>query len=475
MLGAGDLRADVGKVHSDLAALCSTLDPDAIPLPEVTTIWKTFEAMERLAAGAKCRLARRVEESRSWQSRGARSPAEHQAQLAGTTTGRARSALETSKRLAALPEADEAVAKGELSEQQAAAIAEAATADPSAEQRLVELAKRGDLRKLREECARTRARAEDEAERAERLHRQRSLRTWTAADGSWNLLAKNSPEVGALIEAVLAPLREAIFQAARLGGDHESNEAYGADALAEMARRAAGAEDGVAPAGERAENQERSTDSGDGTDRRADPGDVGGPDHHREGTADDTDTALRRPPRSRRPDTKVIVRIDYEALKRGLAEAEETCDIAGVGPVSVATVEELLGDAFGAAIVTNGVDVFTVAHLGRSVTEHQRTALEARGYCCEVPGCGATTALEIDHIEDWAKTFRTELGSLCWLCRLHHRDKTHKGWRLEGPPGSRRWVPPEEAASRSGGPGPASPAAASGGEESRLFGDPPAA
>ena len=55
---------------------------------------------------------------------------------------------------------------------------------------------------------------------------------------------------------------------------------------------------------------------------------------------------------------------------RGLAEAEETCDIAGVGPVSVATVEELLGDPFGAAIVTNGVDVFTVAHLGRSVTAH---------------------------------------------------------------------------------------------------------
>ena len=217
-------------MHGDLAALCSTLDPDSVPLPEVTTLWKSFEAMERLAAGAKCRLARRVEESRSWQSRGARSPAEHQAQLGGTTTGRARAALETSKRLAALPAADQAVAKGELSEQQAAAIAEAATADPSAEQRLVELAKRRDLRKLREECARTQARAEDEAKRAERLHRQRSLRTWTAADGSWNLSAKNSPEVGALVEAVLAPLKEAVFQAARLAGEHESNEAYAADA-----------------------------------------------------------------------------------------------------------------------------------------------------------------------------------------------------------------------------------------------------
>ena len=180
---------------------------------------------------------------------------------------------------------------------------------------------------------------------------------------------------------------------------------------------------------------------------------------------------------ARRPDTKVIVRIDYESLKRGLAEAEETCEIAGVGPVSVATVEELLGDAFGAAIVTNGVDVFTVTHLGRSVTEHQRTALEARGYQCEVPGCGSTTALEIDHIEDWAKTFRTELALLAWLCRRHHRDKTHKGWRLQGPPGSRRWVAPEKAASCSAAPGPEPPEPPAAGSDNPgpLLGDPTAA
>jgi hypothetical protein len=93
----------------------------------------------------------------------------------------------------ALPAADEAMAKGELPEQQASAIAAAASADPSQEPRLVELAKRRDLRKLREECARVLARAEDDAQRAERLYHQRSLRTWTGADGSWNLIAKHTP------------------------------------------------------------------------------------------------------------------------------------------------------------------------------------------------------------------------------------------------------------------------------------------
>jgi hypothetical protein len=315
--------------------LCSALDPDSIPLPEVTAIWKTFDSLERLTAGAKCRLARRVEESRSWQSKGARSPAEHQAQLAGTTTGRTRAALETSKRLAALPAADEAVAKGELSQQEATAAGAGAAADPSQEARLVALAKRRDLRKLQEECARIQARAEDEAKRTERLHRQRSLRTWTGADGSWNLSVKNTPQVGAEFEAVLAPLREAIFQQARLAGKHESNEAYGADALAEMARRAAGAEHAGAGSAE-----------GPGQDMNcAEPAEPVSAEPE-----EDTNAAVRRPPRSRRPDTKVIVLIAHDALRRGLAEAGETCEIAGVGPVSVATVEELLdgpGPLFG--------------------------------------------------------------------------------------------------------------------------------
>lgn len=112
-----------------------------------------------------------------------------------------------------------------------------------------------------------------------------------------------------------------------------------------------------------------------------------------------------------------------------------------------------MGDAFGAAVVTDGVDVFNVAHPGRSATAHQRSALRARGYRCEVPGCGARSGLEIDHIDDWAFTKATRLSSFCWLCRGHHQDKTHRGWRLLGSPGSRRWVvlaeaerpPPDEA------------------------------
>lgn len=122
----------------------------------------------------------------------------------------------------------------------------------------------------------------------------------------------------------------------------------------------------------------------------------------------------------------------------------------------------------------DGVDVFSVGHTGRAVTERQRSALEARGYNCEVPGCGATTALEIDHIEEWRHTFRTKLDQLCWLCQRHHRDKTHRGWRLKGPPGDRRWLPPCDVAP-AGAPPPGEETASPGARPTSLFDDSAAA
>jgi hypothetical protein len=122
-----------------------------------------------------------------------------------------------------------------------------------------------------------------------------------------------------------------------------------------------------------------------------------------------------------------------------------TCEIAGIGPVAVSAARDLLGDAFLALVITDGVDIRNVTHLGRAPTAHQRTALEARGTTCEVPGCARTTRLEIDHVDGWAITRRTHIDQLAWLCggaRGHHHQKTHDGYRLTGPPGGRRWRPP---------------------------------
>ena len=61
--------------------------------------------------------------------------------------------------------------------------------------------------------------------------------------------------------------------------------------------------------------------------------------------------------RARPPRVKIICRVDYEALRRGFATAGETCDIAGVGPVSVETLRALLPEAVVALVLTHSVAV----------------------------------------------------------------------------------------------------------------------
>jgi hypothetical protein len=146
--------------------------------------------------------------------------------------------------------------------------------------------------------------------------------------------------------------------------------------------------------------------------------------------------------RTRRPAT-VIVRIDYAALIRGYRQGEECCEIDGIGLVSVATVRAMMADAFLAAVVTDGIDIRSVVHLGRTVTATQRTALLARDPECVVPGCHVRFGLEIDHVADWANTKVTTIDRLARLCHHHHAQKTRDGWRLDGRPGQWQWIGPE--------------------------------
>jgi len=103
----------------------------------------------------------------------------------------------------------------------------------------------------------------------------------------------------------------------------------------------------------------------------------------------------------------------------------------------------MMDDAFVTAVVSDGVDVSTVAHLGRRPTAHQRSALEVRDPECVVGGCHVRVGLEIDHVEPWSATRITKLDALARLCRFHHAQKTHEGYRLEGGPGHWRWLKPD--------------------------------
>ena len=393
------MRARVAEVHKELAAIVAALDPEAVPLPEAAPLWQAFDALERLGRAGKVLVARRVEASRVWERRGHRRAAEYLAAQAGASVGEARRELETSQKLNATPAAEAALRAGNLSGAQAAAVIDAAAANPGAEVRLVDGAGRMSLTELRDECARVKAAADPDPDATyRRIHAARRLRTFRDGEGAWNLTARGTPEAGARFNAALEPIIEEYFRAARAAGDHQPREAYAFDALVELARRV----------------------------------------HDGETASADAKTK-RRP----HPHYLGLLRIDVEALGRGALDGEERCEITGVGPVPVRVARELLGDAVLKLVITNGVDVANVTHLGRGPSAAQRVALMWRSPTCSVAGCNGVR-VEIDHRIPWSQTHHTRLDECDPLCPTHHDRKTYEGWALVKGSGKRPLVPRDD-------------------------------
>ena len=384
----------LSELRAELSCYTAGFDAALLSADQVDTVVAEATAIERMAAVLKGTAAARRARTRAWKDAGERSAASHLARSTGSTVGQAAEAIVTASRLENLPTLDAAARSGELSAQQAAAIADAATADPAAEARLVRTARSCSLAELRAECAKTKAAACPDLEaRRREIHARRFLREWTDADGAWHLRMRHNPEVGAAVMAALAPVRDRLFKRARAEGRREPPEAYAADALVEAI-------------------------CGDGT----------------------------RAAQTPRTGTKIIVRVDLPALLRGYPNDGETCEIAGFGPVAVSAIRDLIdtGDPFLAAVVTAGEAVVGVAHSGRRPRATQQTALEWLYPTCAAQGCPATARLETDHRLDWARIHLTVFDLLDRLCSHHHDLKTLDGWALVNGRGKRAFVPPDD-------------------------------
>ena len=90
----------------------------------------------------------------------------------------------------------------------------------------------------------------------------------------------------------------------------------------------------------------------------------------------------------------VNVMVDHAAWARGHTNEGEVCEIAGVGPIPVASAQAMAGDAFVKVLVSDGTDIQRVAHVGRNIPAHIRSALIARDTRCVVPGCEVTVEQE---------------------------------------------------------------------------------
>ncbi|MPY92409.1 MAG: hypothetical protein GEV08_04855 [Acidimicrobiia bacterium] len=283
---------------------------------------------------------------------------------------------------------------------------------------MLERARRSSLRDLRSECARTKAAADPDADaRYERVRRERSLRTFTDREGAWNLCAHGPADAGARVMAALNPLIDEVFNAARTQGRCEPAGAYAFDALIALSDR-----------------------SGEGGPA-AEPGSTAQP-----GGTVQPDGAAGGARRPKRTNVKylALLRLDLEALTRGMVEDEECCEITGLGPVPIRVARALLGDSVLELVLTRGKDVANIVHLGRGPTAAQKIALLWSQPGCSRLGCDQPWhRLQTDHRTDWADTHHTVLGELDRLCPFDHRLKTVEGWALVPGAGRRAMVPPD--------------------------------
>jgi hypothetical protein len=365
-----------------------TLDREgaAAAMENWATIVHAGEAAMALAAA-------RVAECGPPPSAGASSAADFIAKRTGVTSAKASTQIKTGEGLRANERTRVQATTGKLSADQSAAITDALAVAPASEDMLLAAAERDSLRELRDHCARAKAAHQDLAAVEQRIHANRRVRRWTDPEGAEHLHAVGTKASMSRLDSALRRRTDEHFKTARENGVREPLEAYTYDALVSLA---------------------------DGDSR-----------------ADDAKPCIRY---------LGVLRVDWSALVRGAIEDGETCEIAGLGPISVETARALLGESILKLVVTRGVDVVNVTHLGRGPNTAQKIALLWQQAVCAREGCGRMVRLEYDHKAgfEFAVTQHTRLDETDPLCDPDHDLKTRFGWALVDGTGTRPMVPPDD-------------------------------
>jgi hypothetical protein len=385
----GEFRAAVASIRR----VAHALEPSCMTLEDAVTLLEDVLDGEKLLGGMKTRLVKRLEECRVGARDGHASTAEWLAQRSGTSVGRARDAVDTASRLRECPQTEQALRDGEISTDQASEISAGAAADPGAERSLLDAAQVDGVKGLRDKSRRVRHAAMSEEERVareERIHRNRYHRRWTDNDGAGCGQYRLPPAAAARLWAELDAERDRIYKEARAEDRREGFGAYEADALCALGER----------------------------DARS----------HR-GTR-----------------VTAILHADISPLLRGETEPGDTCEIPGVGPVSLTAAQKLLGDAILRVVLSDGVAVRTVVHPNRTVAQVIRTALLWQHRECCVAGCHNVHGRQAHHTKPFAETRHTKLSELALPCTPHHHLVHHEGYRLEPrPDGQYDLVAPDQA------------------------------
>lgn len=392
-------------VDAAQAAVELVRDPAVVPIGHALACYEAFEQLERAGAAGKALLARAVADSGAHRQRGFPTPADLLASVAGAGVGAARDELATSSSLGELPAVRDALVAGTISATQAQVIAGAGKVNPASQADLLRAASTANLRDLKDMALRAKRGADPSPEATEqRIHENRRCTNHTDAEGAAHIHAAGTPAGSSAFLNELGILTDQLFRERSGQGHREAISAHRFDALERMAVNSRCWRLGHA---------------------RAD----------------------RKRPRHDPPTHLALLRADIAALRRGRAEGDELCEIAGVGPVSVTKARELLGDAVLKIVLTDGVDVQNVTSLTRRPSQAVQFAMLWASPTCVAEGCSRTHT-EWDHRtgHEWATTRHTRLDELDRLCDAHHDLHTRDGWALvPGPPGSKRpMVPPDD-------------------------------
>ncbi|MPZ71533.1 MAG: hypothetical protein GEU71_18745, partial [Actinobacteria bacterium] len=342
------------------------LDPELMSIPEAKRQLESYAKAQRLGAYGVAALARKIDD------------AERLAKITGTSIGKARETVATSKTLGDSRDLSTAFQMGSISLDQATEIARAEEAAPGSAKELLKVAKKESFHVLRDEARRTKLEAEQHRGLAERQREAKTASHHTGELGMAHIHLALQPHVGSPIMARAEAEAERLARAARKAGVPEDFDKHLADAYANLL-----------------------LGSGKG--------------------------------RAKRPE--LVVLVSHEVAKRGWTDVGkgEVCKIPGVGPVAPEVAKEIGKDAFLNGVFFDGKDLRQFKRWGRSTPIEITVALEL-GEPSEFEGpkcidCGNRFRTEFDHVEPRncrGPTSHPNLKPRCWPC---HQAKTARDRR----------------------------------------------
>jgi hypothetical protein len=390
--GLGELE----RLREEASLLALSFDADVLDGNQAKRAVAAADALERYAVAMKTLAMRRVDVTGAWSLGGDRSAERWLARVSGVSIGEAANVVAAGEQVEHLPVTQQALRAGELSGRQVVIVADAATINPDTEPSLLATAQSGSYTKLRDEALRVRLAAQPAGAQA-KIHASRSHRSWIDRDGVYRYEGSNTVAAGKTIDLAFNSYTDKIFKEARAEDRRESRDAYAADAFVRIAEAASGT-----------------------------------------GASSEVCTKSR---------LRGVLVVDASAYMRDELRDGEVCEIAGLGPIDLASAKAMLSDAIIDIALTDGVDVRTLAHGGRSPTMRQWLVLYARGAVCGTTGCGGRHNLQADHIPEFCKTKRTTVEELRLECGVCHDLKSNHGY-TDGPlqaDGTRPLIPPPNA------------------------------